>query len=102
MFRALRTSLWPRIPTLKIRSVNRLTLDRELRRQFQRLGPGVVLDVGAKAAPYAAYVRAERYVRLDIDPKSRPAWTGVQRILDTGGQVAKFNKKFAGIGSRKK
>jgi len=25
----------------------------------------------------------------------------VQRILDTGGQVAKFNKKFAGIGLRK-
>jgi large subunit ribosomal protein L31 len=40
-------------------------------------------------------------LRLDIDPKSHPAWTGVQRIMDTGGQVAKFNKKFAGIGSRK-
>ena len=40
-------------------------------------------------------------LRLDIDPKSHPAWTGVQRILDTGGQVAKFNKKFAGIGSKK-
>lgn len=72
MFRALRESLWPRIPTLKIRSVNRLTLDRELRRQFQRLAPGVVLDVGAKAAPYEAYVRAERYVRLDIDPAKKP------------------------------
>ena len=64
--------LWPRIPTLKIRSVNRLTLDRELRRQFHRLDPGVVLDVGAKAAPYAAYVRAQRYVRLDIDPAKKP------------------------------
>jgi large subunit ribosomal protein L31 len=40
-------------------------------------------------------------IRLDIDPKSHPAWTGVQRIIDTGGQVAKFNKKFAGIGLRK-
>ena len=35
-------------------------------------GSGVVLDVGAKAAPYAAYVRAERYVRLDIDPAKQP------------------------------
>ncbi len=41
-------------------------------------------------------------IRLDIDPKSHPAWTGVQRIIDTGGQVAKFNKKFAGLGARKK
>lgn len=40
-------------------------------------------------------------LRLDIDPKSHPAWTGVQRIMDTGGQVAKFNKKFAGLGVKK-
>ena len=40
-------------------------------------------------------------LRLDIDPKSHPAWTGVQRIMDTGGQVAKFNRRFAGIGTRK-
>ena len=40
-------------------------------------------------------------LRLDIDPKSHPAWTGVQRIMDTGGQVAKFNKRFAGIGLKK-
>ena len=38
---------------------------------------------------------------LDIDPKSHPAWTGVQRVLSTGGQMAKFNKRFAGIGTRK-
>ncbi|OYV81443.1 MAG: 50S ribosomal protein L31, partial [Acidiphilium sp. 21-68-69] len=41
-------------------------------------------------------------LRLDIDPKSHPAWTGQQRVLDTGGQVAKFNKRFAGIGARTK
>jgi large subunit ribosomal protein L31 len=40
-------------------------------------------------------------LRLDIDPKSHPAWTGQQRVIDTGGQIAKFNKKFAGIGARK-
>jgi len=40
-------------------------------------------------------------LRLDIDPKSHPAWTGVQRVIDTGGQIAKFNKKFASIGTRK-
>ena len=40
-------------------------------------------------------------LRLDIDPKSHPAWTGVQRMIDTGGQVAKFNKKFAGLGIKK-
>lgn len=37
-------------------------------------------------------------IRLDIDPKSHPAWTGVQRLVDSGGQVAKFNKRFANFG----
>lgn len=37
-------------------------------------------------------------LRLDIDPKSHPAWTGVHRLLDSGGQLAKFNKRFEGIG----
>jgi large subunit ribosomal protein L31 len=41
-------------------------------------------------------------IRLDIDPKSHPAWTGQERVISTGGQVAKFNAKFAGIGARKK
>ena len=37
-------------------------------------------------------------MRLDIDPKSHPAWTGVRRILDSGGRVAQFNKRFSGLG----
>lgn len=36
---------------------------------------------------------------LDIDPKSHPAWTGgTGRLVDTGGQVAKFNKRFSEFG----
>ena len=37
-------------------------------------------------------------LKLDIDPSSHPAWTGVHRLMDSGGQLAKFNKRFAGIG----
>ncbi|MDP6109792.1 MAG: 50S ribosomal protein L31 [Rhodospirillales bacterium] len=37
-------------------------------------------------------------IKLDIDPKTHPAWTGVHRLLDSGGQLAKFNKKFQGLG----
>ena len=35
---------------------------------------------------------------LDIDSKSHPAWTGEHRLLDTGGQLAKFNKRFSNMG----
>jgi large subunit ribosomal protein L31 len=35
---------------------------------------------------------------LEIDPTAHPAWTGGQgRMLDAGGQVAKFNKRFGGL-----
>jgi large subunit ribosomal protein L31 len=37
-------------------------------------------------------------LKLDVDPKTHPAWTGVHRLLDSGGQLAKFNKRFSGIG----
>ena len=37
-------------------------------------------------------------MRLDIDPKTHPAWTGVHRLMDSGGQLAKFNKRFKGLG----
>jgi large subunit ribosomal protein L31 len=40
-------------------------------------------------------------IKLDIDSKSHPAWTGVHRLLDQGGPLAKFNKKFSGIGLKK-
>jgi large subunit ribosomal protein L31 len=37
-------------------------------------------------------------LQLDIDPKVHPAWTGGNtRVLDQGGQVARFNKRFGGL-----
>ena len=37
-------------------------------------------------------------LHLDIDPKSHPAWTGgQQQLLDRGGRLSKFNKRFAGL-----
>lgn len=37
-------------------------------------------------------------LKLDIDPKTHPAWTGVHRLMDGGGRLAKFNKRFKGLG----
>ncbi len=42
-------------------------------------------------------------LKLDVDPKSHPAWTGgAQRIVDTEGQVARFNKRFGAFGLSEK
>ena len=36
---------------------------------------------------------------LDIDPSAHPAWTGGNaKMLDRGGRVSKFKKKYEGLG----
>ena len=36
---------------------------------------------------------------LDIDPTSHPAWTGGNsRLMDQGGRVSRFKKKYEGLG----
>ena len=36
---------------------------------------------------------------LDIDPSVHPAWNdGSTRLMDTGGRVSKFKKKYEGLG----
>ncbi|MGB0681938.1 MAG: 50S ribosomal protein L31 [Magnetovibrionaceae bacterium] len=38
-------------------------------------------------------------LKLDIDSKSHPAWTGGgHRLMDTGGRLARFNKRFGSFG----
>ena len=36
---------------------------------------------------------------LEIDPSVHPAWTGGNtRLMDAGGRVSKFKKKYEGLG----
>ncbi len=58
----------------------------------------VVMTDGSSFKTRSTYGKAGDTLRLDIDPKTHPAWTGVQKLLDTGGQIAKFNKRFANFG----
>ncbi|MFQ3183495.1 MAG: large subunit ribosomal protein L31 [Alteromonas macleodii] len=38
-------------------------------------------------------------MQLDIDPSVHPAWTGgTSRLMDTGGRVSRFKKKYEGLG----
>jgi len=61
----------------------------------------VVMTDGTEFLTRTTWGKPGDTLNLDIDPKSHPAWTGQHRIIDSGGQVAKFNKKFAGIGLKK-
>ncbi|MEX6508820.1 50S ribosomal protein L31 [Jiella sp. M17.18] len=38
-------------------------------------------------------------MNLDIDPTSHPAWTGGnQQLMDRGGRVSRFKKRYEGFG----
>ena len=58
----------------------------------------IVMTDGSKYKTRSTMGKAGDTLKLDIDPKSHPAWTGQHRILDSGGQVARFNKRFSGLG----
>lgn len=58
----------------------------------------VVMTDGTEFKTRSTWGAAGDRLKLDIDPTSHPAWTGVHRLVDTGGQLAKFNKKFENFG----
>jgi len=59
----------------------------------------VVMTDGTTYETRSTYGKAGDTLRLDIDSKSHPAWTGgQQRLVDSGGQLARFNKRFQGFG----
>jgi large subunit ribosomal protein L31 len=58
----------------------------------------VVMTDGTQFKTRSTYGEPGAVLQLDIDPKTHPAWTGVHRLVDSGGQLAKFNKRFKGLG----
>ena len=58
----------------------------------------IVMTDGTEYVTCSTMGKSGDTLKLDIDPKSHPAWTGQHRILDSGGQVARFNKRFSGLG----
>jgi len=57
----------------------------------------VVMTDGTTYTTRSTWGSAGDTLKLDIDPASHPAWTGEHRLVDSGGQVAKFNKRFEGL-----
>lgn len=57
----------------------------------------IIMTDGSEYLTRSTYGQTGSVIRLEIDPKSHPAWTGQHRIVDSGGQVARFNKRFGGL-----
>ena len=58
----------------------------------------VVMTDGSTFKTRSTWGKSSDKLKLDIDSKSHPAWTGGKaNINDTEGQVARFAKRFKGI-----
>lgn len=54
----------------------------------------VVLTNGESFTTRSTYGKPGDVIKLDVDPTVHPAWTGVHRTLDSGGQLSRFQKRF--------
>ena len=58
----------------------------------------VIRPDGSAFETYSTYGEAGGSLQLDIDPSSHPAWTGGDhKLLDRGGRLSRFKKKFEGL-----
>ena len=61
----------------------------------------VVMTDGTSFETKSTWGKEGASLRLDIDPKTHPAWTGVRQSIDRGGRVQRFRNRFGMIGSDK-
>ena len=62
----------------------------------------IQLTDGSKFETRSTFDKEGETLKLDIDPLSHPAWTGENsKMLDSDGQVAKFQKRFQNINFKK-
>ncbi len=58
----------------------------------------VKMTDGTEFITYSTYGKEGDELHLDIDPSTHPAWTGGDtKLMDRGGRVSRFKKKFEGI-----
>ena len=58
----------------------------------------VKMTDGSEFVTYSTYGSEGDTLQLDIDPNTHPVWTGGnQQLIDHGGRLSKFKKKFEGF-----
>jgi large subunit ribosomal protein L31 len=58
----------------------------------------VVMTDGTEYQTRSTYGKEGDTLNLDIDPNTHPAWTGGQQnLLDRGGRLSKFKKRYEGL-----
>ena len=71
-------------------------MKKEIHPEYHEIS--VVMTDGTTFKTRSTYGAPGDTLKLDVDIKTHPAWTGVHRLVDSGGQLAKFNKRFKDLG----
>jgi large subunit ribosomal protein L31 len=72
------------------------TMKKDIHPDYHKIT--VVMTDGSHFETYSTYGAEGQKLNLDIDPKTHPAWTGGgHTLVDRGGRVSKFKKKFEGF-----
>jgi large subunit ribosomal protein L31 len=72
------------------------TMKKELHPDYHKIT--VVMTDGTTFETYSTYGKESDELKLDIDSKSHPAWTGGgQHLTDRGGRLSRFKKKYDGF-----
>lgn len=71
-------------------------MKKEIHPEYHEIS--VVMTDGTTFKTRSTYGEPGDTLKLDVDIKTHPAWTGVHRLVDSGGQLAKFNKRFKDLG----
>ncbi|MEQ8165083.1 MAG: 50S ribosomal protein L31 [Alphaproteobacteria bacterium] len=59
----------------------------------------VVMTDGTTFTTRSTWGKPGDTMKLDVDAKTHPAWTGgFQHLVDTGGQLARFKNRFKDFG----
>jgi large subunit ribosomal protein L31 len=85
-----------KLPISKAQAAEGFAMKAEIHPDYHTIK--VVMTDGTEYLTRSTYGKEGDTLNLDIDSKSHPAWTGgTQQILDRGGRVSRFQKKFSGF-----
>jgi large subunit ribosomal protein L31 len=83
-------------PYLGVRAAGNVVMKADIHPNYHTIK--VVMTDGSEFITRSTWGKEGDVMHLDIDAKSHPAWTGgQQQLMDRGGRVSRFQKKFSGF-----
>jgi large subunit ribosomal protein L31 len=71
-------------------------MKKDIHPEYHRIK--VVMTDGTEFVTYSTYGAEGETLKLDIDSKTHPAWTGGgQHLIDRGGRLTRFKRKYEGF-----